>query len=136
MENHRRFKRNKKNLSLQNRVTTHMNNLPSINIYENILNTTNKMLAAAQNNEWDQLVDLEQECRKLTVKLMPHNTEHELNLSEELQQQKVKIIHQVLANHAQIRTITEPRMAQLQDTLSTTKCERNLLQAYHPNNKI
>ena len=136
MENHRRFKRNKKNLSLQNRVTTHMNNLPSINIYENILNTTNKMLAAAQNNEWDQLVDLEQECRKLTVKLMPHNTEHELNLSEELQQQKVKIIHQVLANDAQIRTITEPWMAQLQNILNTTKCERNLQQAYQPRNKI
>ncbi len=117
-------------------MTTHMNNSPSINIYENILKTTNKMLVAAQNNEWDQLVDLEQECRKLTDKLISNNTGHELNLSEELQQKKVKIIHQVLANDAQIRTITEPWMTKLQDILSTTKCERNLQQAYHPNNKI
>lgn len=115
-------------------MTTRMNNSQSINIYENILNTTNKMLTAAQNNEWDQLIDLEQECRKLTDKLMSNNTEHELNLSEELQQQKVKIIQQVLANDAQIRTITEPWMAQLQDILNTTKCERNLQQTYHPNN--
>lgn len=113
-----------------------MNNSPSINIYENILNTTNKMLAAAQNNEWDQLVDLEQECRKLTDELIANNTEHELNLSEELQQHKVKIIHQVLANDAQIRTITEPWMAQLQNILNATKCERNLQQAYQSNDKI
>ena len=107
-----------------------MNNSQSINIYENILNTTNKMLAAAQNNEWDQLVELEQECRKLTDKLIANNTEHDL--SEELQQQKVKIIHQVLANDAQIRTITEPWMVQLKNIINTAKCERNLQQAYQP----
>lgn len=94
------------------------------------------MLAAAQNNEWDQLVALEQECRKLTDKLIANNTAHELILSEDLQQQKVKIIHQVLDNDAQIRSITEPWMKQLQNILNTTKCERNLQQAYQPNNKI
>ena len=94
------------------------------------------MLAAAQNDEWDQLVELEQECRKLTDKLIANSTEHEVILSEDLQQQKVKIIHQVLANDAQIRTITEPWMAQLQNILNTAKCERNLQQAYQPNNKI
>ena len=113
-----------------------MNNSPSISIYENILNTTNKMLAAAQNDEWDQLVELEKECRKLTEELIANNTEYELNLSEELQQHKVKIIHQVLANDAQIRTITEPWMAQLQNILNTTKCERNLQQAYQSNDKV
>ena len=94
------------------------------------------MLAAAQNDEWDQLVELEKECRKLTDELIANNTEYELNLSEELQQHKVKIIHQVLANDAQIRTITEPWMAQLQNILNTTKCERNLQQAYQSNDKI
>ena len=113
-----------------------MSNSQSINIYENILNTTNKMLTAAQNDEWDQLVELEQECRKLTDKLIANNTEHEVILSEDLQQQKVKIIHQVLANDAQIRTITEPWMAQLQNILKTAKCERILQQAYQPNNKV
>lgn len=113
-----------------------MNKSSSINIYENILNTTNKMLVAAKDNEWDQLVELERECRKLTDTLIANNTEHELNLSEELQQQKVEIIHQVLANDAQIRTITEPWMAQLQDILNTTKCERNLQQAYQSNDRI
>lgn len=112
-----------------------MDNTHTINIYENILNTTNRMLAAARNNEWDQLVALEQECRKLTDELIINNAEHEFNLSDELQQQKVKIIHQVLANDAQIRTITEPWMIQLQNILDTTKCERNLQQAYQPNNK-
>lgn len=113
-----------------------MNNTQIIITYEEILNTTNKMLAAAKNNEWDLLITLEQECRKLTDILISNNSEQEPSLSDELQQQKVKIIHQVLANDAQIRTITEPWMLQLQKILSTTRCERNLQQAYQPANKI
>jgi flagellar protein FliT len=49
-----------------------MNTMDSTQIimtYKAILTTTGKMLTAAQNNEWDQLVSLEQECRRLTETL-------------------------------------------------------------------
>ncbi|MDP1557326.1 MAG: flagellar protein FliT [Nitrosomonas sp.] len=105
-----------------------MDNTQTINTYEAILSATDKMLAAAQNNEWEELINLEKECKKLTDKLISNNSENILN--NELQQKKVKIIHQVLANDAKIRTITEPWMMQLQNILHVTQCERNLQQTY------
>jgi len=105
-----------------------MDNAEIINTYEEILATTNKMLAAAQNNEWDTLINLEKQCRELTNKLITSETES--NLSHELQQKKIKIIHQVLDDDAQIRLITEPWMAKLQDIINTNAYKRNLQQAY------
>lgn len=109
-----------------------MDSIQIISIYEEILATTNKMLDAAQKNEWDTLINLEKQCSKLTHKLIENETE--LTLSQELQQRKIKIIHQVLNDDAQIRLITEPWMAKLQEIINTSTCKRNLQQAYQPGN--
>ncbi|MBY0475500.1 MAG: flagellar protein FliT [Nitrosomonas sp.] len=111
-----------------------MDNAHTIITYNAILATTGKMLTAAQNSEWDQLVSLEQECRKLTDSLKKNDTEPLLD--QELQQKKVKIIHQILDNDAQIRAIIEPWMARLQDMLSANKRTRNLQQTYQPVNNV
>ncbi|MDR4517456.1 MAG: flagellar protein FliT [Nitrosomonas sp.] len=105
-----------------------MNSSQVINIYEDILATTHKMLVAAQNSDWDKLVKLEQECKRLTNELKINAQEPVLN--HEQQQQKLKIIHQVLDDDAQIRSITEPWMEKLQDILCTSERKRNLQQAY------
>ncbi|MBA3756135.1 MAG: flagellar protein FliT [Nitrosomonas sp.] len=105
-----------------------MDNIQAIMAYEAILATTGKMLVAAQNNEWDELVSLERECRQLTGILIKKNPEPILD--KELLQKKVKIIHQILDENAQIREITEPWIMRLQDILSTNGRTRNLQQAY------
>ena len=105
-----------------------MNSTQVINIYEDILATTRKMLVAAQNSEWDKLIQLEQECKRLTNELI--NNEQEPILNHEQQQKKLEIIHQVLDDDAQIRSITEPWMEKLQDILCTSERKRNLQQAY------
>ncbi|SFP91305.1 flagellar protein FliT [Nitrosomonas cryotolerans] len=101
-----------------------------ITTYEAMLVITNQMLAAAQNSEWDKLVILEQECKALTDKLVQHSSQN--ILSHELQQRKIRIIHQVLADDAQIRMITEPWMEKLRSILNTAEHKRNLQQAYQP----
>lgn len=111
-----------------NKVLNEMDGMQIINIYEEILATTNKMLNAAQKGEWDNLIDLEKQCRELTSQLI--ESEKGFTLSWELQQKKIRIIHQVLDDDAQIRLITEPRMAKLQEMISTNTCKRNLQQAY------
>jgi len=97
-------------------------------MYNAILATTGKMLVAARNNQWDELVSLEQECKQLTKML----TKEELGtiLDKELLQKKVSIIHQILDDDAQIREITEPWMSRLQEMLNSNKHTRNLQQAY------
>jgi len=109
-----------------------MDNTEIISTYEEILATTNKMLIAAQNNEWDTLIGLEKHCRELTNKLVACDAES--TLSHELQQKKIKIIHQVLDDDAQIRLITEPWMARLQDIINTSTYKRSLQQAYQSSN--
>ena len=111
-----------------------MDSTQTIMTYTAILATTGKMLAAAQNNEWDQLISLEQECRQLTEILK--NNDPEPMLDKELLQKKVKIIHQILDDDAQIRAITEPWMTRLQDMLSTNGRTRSLQQAYQPINNV
>ncbi len=107
-----------------------MDSVQTLKTYNAILATTGKMLAAAQNSEWDQLIQLEQECRQLTEVLIKNDQEPILD--EELLQKKVKIIHQILADDAQIRAITEPWMIKLQDMLYTNSRTRNLQLAYQP----
>lgn len=105
-----------------------------ISTYDAILATTGKMLTAAQNSEWDQLTALEQECRQLTDRLRNNDTEPLLD--KELQQEKVKIIHQILDNDAQIRAIIEPWMEKLQDMLNINRRTLNLQQTYQPISNI
>ncbi|PTN13133.1 flagellar protein FliT [Nitrosomonas aestuarii] len=109
-----------------------MNSAQLINTYEHILVITQKMLAAAQNSEWDKLIKLEQECKQLTNILIKDKTEP--LLSHELQQRKLVIIHQVLDHDAQIRAITEPWMEKLQVLFNTSERRRNLQQAYEAGN--
>ncbi|SET50321.1 flagellar protein FliT [Nitrosomonas marina] len=99
-----------------------------IKLYEDIKTITNKMVTAAENGKWDELIQLERQCRRLTDELI-HN-ESQISLSHELQQKKIRIIHQVLNDDAQIRSITEPWMEKLQDMLHTNKRKRHLQQAY------
>lgn len=109
-----------------------MNSSQTLMTYNAILTTTGKMLTAAQNNEWDQLILLEQECKQLTELLIKNDPEPILD--KELLQKKVQIIHQILADDAQIKAITEPWMMKLQDILSTNNRARSLQQAYQPIN--
>ncbi|QOJ22757.1 MAG: flagellar protein FliT [Gammaproteobacteria bacterium] len=111
-----------------------MNSAQTLETYDAILATTGKMLAAAQNNEWDQLIQLENECRQLTESLIQNDQEPILD--KELLQKKVKIIHQILADDAQIRAITEPWMLKLQDMLNISSRTRNLELAYQPINNV
>ncbi|MBX3616141.1 flagellar protein FliT [Nitrosomonas sp.] len=107
-----------------------MNSTQTLMTYNAILATTGKMLIAAQNSEWEQLTKLEQECRQLTELLIENDPEPILD--EELLQAKVKIIHQILADDAQIKAITEPWLKKLEDMLNTKDHTYSLQQAYQP----
>ncbi len=105
-----------------------MNSLQIIATYEAIQAITGQMLLAAQNNEWDTLITLEEECKKLTKQLIQNKSEQKL--SDELLHKKEKIIRQVLEDDAKIKSITQLWMRKLNDTLNTTGRKRNLHRAY------
>lgn len=92
------------------------NSFEIIAIYEAILTITGRMLKAAQSADWERLITLEHECRGLTKKLMI--SDKNKVLSNDLRQRKQEIIQQILADDAEIRTLTQPWMAQLQNILN------------------
>jgi len=105
-----------------------MNGPQIITAYEAILAITGQMLEAARIGDWDRLVALEKDCKKRVEELIAEN--YGLPLSSQFQQRKAEIIRKVLADDAEIRSITEPWMAQLQDFLGSAGRERKLSQAY------
>lgn len=107
-----------------------MNNTQVMAVYEDVLVVTEQMLQAAHHSDWDRLVALEQHCKSLIESLMA--TEPREPFSSQLQQRKVEIIQQVLADDARIRDITEPWMKQVHCILNTASHERKLQQAYEP----
>ena len=100
------------------------NNFEIIAIYEAILTITGRMLKAAQSADWGRLITLEHECRGLTKKLMI--SDENKVLSNDLRQRKQEIIQQILADDAEIRTLTQPWMAQLQNILNNPVYKRCL----------
>lgn len=106
-----------------------MDGMQTIFTYKAILAITEKMLKAAQTNDWNKLVALEQECKSLTQTLIASSTQ--IQLSEEMQKKKIEIIHKILDKDAQIRTIAEPWMTHLQNFLINTNHKRKLNQLYN-----
>lgn len=104
------------------------NGIQVIIAYEEILTITRRMLQAAKNSDWDELVALERDCKRVTTWLMEQNT-HE-QLSEEQKKKKVSLIHDILECDAEIRAITEPWMVQLQNQLTRYNHKRKLGQTY------
>lgn len=100
------------------------NSFEIIAIYEAILTITGRMLKAAQSADWERLITLEHECRGLTKKLII--SDENKVLSNDLRQRKQEIIQQILADDAEIRTLTQPWMAQLQNILNNPVYKRCL----------
>lgn len=101
---------------------------PVIENYEHLSSLTGQMREAAAQGEWDHLVELEQQCgqRVASMKAQDANTP----LDEDTRLRKVALIRKILADDAEIRSQTEPWMAQLQRIMQSARQESRLLDAY------
>ena len=86
-----------------------------IDYYKAIESSSLQMLAAAKNEDWEQVVRFEGVCAVLIEQL------HERAKSEELapaiRQEKFRIMQRILQNDAEIRYLTEPKLDQLMPQL-------------------
>lgn len=105
-----------------------MNSQEVISVYETVAVITDQMLAAARNNDWDLLVELESRCAR-QVEILRQG-EPPVPLTGESRVRKVQIIQKILADDREIRNLTEPWMAQLSRMINSTGTERKLSQAY------
>ena len=101
-----------------------------LSTYDCLARTTGHMLSAAQQRDWEKLVDLEKHCAELVARMSALETDDPL--PEDLRSRKADLVRKVLADDAAIRNITEPWLQQLGTMLGTNKQERSLLRAYGP----
>lgn len=96
--------------------------------YEQLSDLTGHMLQAARASEWDRLVALEQECRALFDNLLAQGTLG--SAAGEAARRKAEILRKILADDAEIRSLTQGWMEKLQHLLGTNRQEQRLRQAY------
>jgi flagellar protein FliT len=98
-----------------------------LSTYESLSALTGSMLDAAREGEWDHLAALEQRCQGYVGSLMQAVP---VPLSETEQRAKVSIIRAILQNDAKIRALTEPRLHELQQSLSAARMGQRSIEAY------
>jgi flagellar protein FliT len=86
-----------------------------IDYYKAIEDSSRKMLDAAKEENWEQVMRFEGACAVLIEQL--RDRAHQEQLQPEHRVEKTRIMQRILNNDAQIRYLAEPWL---------THCERNL----------
>jgi flagellar protein FliT len=95
--------------------------------YESISRLSEEMLAAARSGDWDNLAEAQRNCAS-AVDALRALPQPELDAAQV--QRKTQIIRKVLAEDAEVRALTQPRLAELDVLLRGIQVQRNLGQAY------
>ena len=96
--------------------------------YEAIADASVGMLAAARRSDWNGLVAAEKYCAA-SIDRLRSMQEYAPPLDPVGRQRKVAIIRKVLANDAEIRTLTQPWLARLQGVLSAATTHQRFEEA-------
>lgn len=83
--------------------------------YRAIERTSEQMLRAAREGQWDQVMDLESTCSLLIAQLRQVATDQALGREE--RQLKSRIMQRILRNDAQLRHLAEPWLDDLGELL-------------------
>ncbi len=85
--------------------------------YESLSALTGKMLDAAVNGKWEELVSLEHQSGELVsvMKII----DAEINLDEPASAHKAQLINKILADETEVRKLTEAWMIELQGILQS-----------------
>ena len=88
-----------------------------LDYYKAIDNASQKMLAAAQAENWDEVVHLEGACAVLIAQLR-HKARTD-KLAPDERQEKTKIMQRILRTDAEIRCLAEPWLHDLEQLMDT-----------------
>jgi flagellar protein FliT len=90
-----------------------------INYYKAIEDSSRKMLDAAREQNWEEVVRCEGACAVLIEQLRRRASEEEL--LPEQRRQKALIMQRILRNDAEIRHLTEPRLYEIEECLKASQ---------------
>lgn len=86
------------------------------------------MLEAARTGQWEQLVDIENQCGDLVAAM--RSLDAEVILDAVAQARKTQLIQGILADHAEISTLTRAWMSELVEMTQSLHREQSLQKVY------
>ncbi len=95
--------------------------------YETMWHLSQQMLTAAKQAEWERLVELEQ-TRAITIEELKREDKILWQTAEGTK--KETLIRAIMAADAEVKTLTESWMEQIQETLGSMGTEKKLKKAY------
>ncbi len=93
-----------------------------IKLYEVIADTSRLMLAAAHEDDWDEVERLETRCGELIARLKQAARGQQLGVAE--QRRRIELLRAILANDAEVRKRSEPWLRQLERMLEPARGTR------------
>ena len=98
----------------------------TLRMYQDIVETTNRMLTHAKASQWDQVIELSPQYQRAVNRLQALGTlpQHDLDARRHL-------LSQILDNDAAIRRLASPELERLNDLINGLKRQRTVLQAYY-----
>ena len=82
-----------------------------LDYYKAIENASQRMLAAARSEDWDQIMHLEGTCAVLIAQL--RHKSRSLHLAPDERKEKTRIMQRILRTDAEIRVLAEPWLSDL-----------------------
>ncbi|MGS5088824.1 flagellar protein FliT [Hydrogenophaga sp. A37] len=86
-----------------------------LDYYKAIENASQRMLEAAQTENWDQIVHLEGTCAVLIAQL--RHKSRSLTLGPDERKEKTRIMQRILRADAEIRVLAEPWLSDLEQLM-------------------
>lgn len=100
-----------------------------LDMYAAIARQSEAMLLAARDGNWDRLCEAEEQCSSLIHDLQRlKKTQSALNRQEK--EQHIGYLKKILADDAEIRNITEPRLMKLEEFLRASMNNDRLVKSY------
>ncbi|MBT9614033.1 MAG: flagellar protein FliT [Burkholderiales bacterium] len=96
--------------------------------YEHILAASGEMIAAAEENRWEDLVNLEITRRDLIVVVTAEPATPYADAA--LQARKESLIRGILAADERVKALTAAWMTEMEGILTSVQAERKLARAY------
>lgn len=105
-----------------------MNEEAVIEVYEAIEGLSQRMLEAAKNHEWDELIALDEKRLILLDNLKL--SEPGRGVETQLDARKSDLIQRILKDDAETKALTEAWMVELRELLDSISTEKKLNDAY------
>ena len=88
---------------------------PLIDYYRAIETTSSSMLESARLGAWEAVIQSESACAILISQLRHHSQSNELSVEDRLEKRRIML--QILRNDAQIRSMTDPWLDELEKVI-------------------